>query len=97
MTSNNPPTDKPLVQFEQVTYQHYGKPTPALLDVNLTVRRGSFTLLVGPSGSGKSTLCMLLNGIIPQILEAKFVGKVTVDGQDVSNRHFSGALFFILT
>ncbi|MFT3891479.1 MAG: ABC transporter ATP-binding protein [Anaerolineales bacterium] len=85
MTRTNPSTDKPLVQFDQVTYQHYGKPTPALVDVNLTVRRGSFTLLVGPSGSGKSTLCMLLNGIIPQILGGKLNGTVTVDGHDVSN------------
>ena len=85
MTRNKPPTDKSLVQFDQVTYQHYGKPTPALVDVNLTVRRGSFTLLVGPSGSGKSTLCMLLNGIIPQILGGKLTGTVTVDGHDVSN------------
>jgi energy-coupling factor transport system ATP-binding protein len=84
VTSNNPTPDKPLVQFDQVTYQHYGKPSPALLDLNLTVQRGSFTLLVGPSGSGKSTLCMLLNGIIPQILGGKLVGRVTVDGQDVS-------------
>jgi energy-coupling factor transporter ATP-binding protein EcfA2 len=85
VTKNKTTTDKPLVKFDQVTYQHYGKPTPALLDVSLTVRRGSFTLLVGPSGSGKSTLCMLLNGIIPQILGGKLNGTVTVDGHDVSN------------
>ena len=77
-------TDKPLVQFDRVTYKHYGKTTPALSDINLTVRRGSFTLLVGPSGSGKSTLCMLLNGIIPQILGGELTGTVTVNGQDVS-------------
>ena len=84
MTSDIPITDKPLVQFDQVTYTHYEKTTPALSDIHLTVRRGSFTLLVGPSGSGKSTLCMLLNGIIPQILGGKLTGTVTVDGQDVS-------------
>jgi energy-coupling factor transport system ATP-binding protein len=78
------PTDKPLVQFDQVTYYHYEQTTPALSDINLTVGRGSFTLLVGPSGSGKSTLCMLLNGIIPQILGGKLTGMVIVDGQDVS-------------
>jgi energy-coupling factor transport system ATP-binding protein len=85
VTNPKRPTDKPLVKFDQVTYQHYGKPTPALSDVNLTVQRGSFTLLVGPSGSGKSTLCMLLNGIIPQILGGKLTGTVTVDENDVSN------------
>jgi energy-coupling factor transport system ATP-binding protein len=77
-------TDKPLVQFDQVTYTHYGKTTPALSEINLAVQRGSFTLLVGPSGSGKSTLCMLLNGIIPQILGGELTGTVTVDGQDIS-------------
>lgn len=84
MTSNIDLTDKPLVQFDQVTYYHYEKTTPALSEINLTVRRGSFTLLVGPSGSGKSTLCMLLNGIIPQILGGKLTGTVTVDRQDIS-------------
>lgn len=82
--SLNQITPEPLVRFEQVTYKHYGKPAPALSDVNLTIQRGSFTLLVGPSGSGKSTLCMLLNGIIPQILGGKLTGSVTVDGHDIS-------------
>jgi energy-coupling factor transport system ATP-binding protein len=54
------------------------------MDMNLTIQRGSFTLLVGPSGSGKSTLCMLLNGIIPQILGGKLTGTITVDGHDVA-------------
>ncbi len=72
------------MRFEQVTYKHYGKTAPALTDMNLTIQRGSFTLLVGPSGSGKSTLCMLLNGIIPQILGGKLTGTITVDGHDVA-------------
>lgn len=84
MTGSTLSTDKPLVQFDQVTYTHYEKTTPALSDIHLTVGRGSFTLLVGPSGSGKSTLCMLLNGIIPQILGGELKGTVTVDGHDVS-------------
>src|ERR1043165_3811554 len=86
LTLSNPasPTDDPLIRLLDVTYCHYDKPTPALADINLTIQRGSFTLLVGPSGSGKSTLCMLLNGIIPQILGGKLTGTVTVDGQDVS-------------
>ncbi|MBK8824850.1 MAG: ABC transporter ATP-binding protein [Anaerolineales bacterium] len=84
MTTEIKSIGEPLVRFEQVTYKHYDKPAPALSDVNLTVQRGSFTLLVGPSGSGKSTLCMLLNGIIPQILGGKLTGTVTVEGQDIS-------------
>ncbi|MBI5295543.1 MAG: ABC transporter ATP-binding protein [Chloroflexi bacterium] len=99
MTASPSPAAEPLVQLEGVTYKHYGKTAPSLVDVNLSIRRGSFTLLVGPSGSGKSTLCMLLNGIVPHILGGKLEGHVTVDGQDVSKSkvqnlaHSVGMLF----
>ncbi len=95
----NHSSSTPIVELSGVTYRHYGKTTPALSDVNLTIRRGSFTLLVGPSGSGKSTLCMLLNGIIPHILGGKMEGKVIVDGQNVAESkvqnlaHSVGLLF----
>jgi energy-coupling factor transporter ATP-binding protein EcfA2 len=32
----------------------------ALIDIDLTIARGSFTVLIGPSGSGKTTLLTLL-------------------------------------
>lgn len=54
------------------------------MDINLTIRRGAFTLLVGPSGSGKSTLCMALTGIVPQILGGKLTGAINVNGRDAS-------------
>jgi putative ABC transport system ATP-binding protein len=47
----------------------------ALSDVDLIVRRGEFTALVGPSGSGKSTLLNLLGG-----LDRPSRGEVSVDG-----------------
>ena len=94
------PASSPLIaQFDRVTYWHYGKDQPALTNVNVKIKRGSFTLLVGPSSSGKSTLCMMLNGIIPQLLGGKMEGRVTVDGQDVSDSkvqdlaHSVGILF----
>ncbi|HMZ08708.1 MAG TPA: energy-coupling factor transporter ATPase [Anaerolineales bacterium] len=88
-----------IIHLAGVTYHHYGKTVPALADINIDVKRGSFTLLVGPSGSGKSTLCMLLNGIIPQILGGELQGKVIVNGQDVAeakvqNMAYSVGLLF---
>lgn len=47
----------------------------ALSDVELTVRRGEFTALIGPSGSGKSTLLNLIGG-----LDRPSGGEVCVDG-----------------
>lgn len=88
-----------IIRLSGVTYRHYGKSDPALINLNVSIARGSFTLLVGPSGSGKSTLCMLLNGIIPHILGGKLEGEVIVDGQDAGEAkvqhlaHSVGLLF----
>ena len=84
MTTADPTLEEPIVEFQRVTYTHYAKSAPALSNVNLTIQRGSFTLLVGPSGSGKSTLCQMLNGIIPHVLGGVMTGKIIVNGQDVS-------------
>lgn len=50
-----------------------------LEDVSLTIRRGTFTVLLGPSGSGKSTLLNLI-----AMLDAPTSGKIRVDGTDVT-------------
>jgi energy-coupling factor transporter ATP-binding protein EcfA2 len=84
VTTADPTFEEPIVEFQRVTYTHYAKKAPALSDVNLTIKRGSFTLLVGPSGSGKSTLCQMLNGIIPHVLGGTMIGKIIVNGKDVS-------------
>lgn len=45
------------------TYQMGEVKVHALLDVDLTVYRGEFIVLLGPSGSGKSTLLNILGGL----------------------------------
>ena len=52
----------PLVEARGVSYA-YGS-TPALTEVDLTVREGEFVALVGPNGSGKSTLLRILLGAL---------------------------------
>lgn len=49
-----------------------------LRDVNLTIRRGSFTIIYGPSGSGKSTLLNIIAG-----LEPPTSGTMTFCGADI--------------
>ena len=48
-------------------------------NLNLTIKDGSFTVLVGPSGCGKTTLLRMIDGIGPQTS-----GTVCIDGKDIS-------------
>lgn len=52
----------------------------AVADVNISVPRGSFLVLVGPSGCGKSTMLRMLAG-----LEAPTRGSIAFEGQEVAN------------
>jgi simple sugar transport system ATP-binding protein len=51
---------EPLVELSGV-WKHYG-PTPALKDVDFSVRPGEVVALVGDNGSGKSTLVKTIMG-----------------------------------
>src|SRR5262249_17834023 len=45
------------------TYRAYGVAVPALVGVDLSVRRGELVAVMGPSGSGKTTLLNCLAGL----------------------------------
>src|SRR5438270_9455067 len=51
----------------------------ALDDINLSVRSGTLTALLGPSGGGKSTLLRIVAG-----LEKADQGTVVIDGEDAT-------------
>ncbi|MGI0046156.1 MAG: ABC transporter ATP-binding protein [Nitrosotalea sp.] len=51
----------------------------ALKNINFTVKRGEFTLIVGSSGSGKTTLLNMIG-----LLDRPTSGKVIIDGVDTS-------------
>jgi putative ABC transport system ATP-binding protein len=61
------------------TYQMGEVTVTALVDVDLTVNKGEFIVLLGPSGSGKSTLLNILGG-----LDSPTSGTATFEGQDLS-------------
>ncbi|GGK32304.1 ABC transporter ATP-binding protein [Salinarimonas ramus] len=65
------------VRFEDVRFR-YRADAPALEGIDLVVRPGGTTALVGRSGSGKSTLVAL----VARLYDATH-GRVLVDGQDV--------------
>ena len=56
----------------------YSTAAPVLSNVDIVIRRGSSTALVGPSGGGKTTLADLVLGLLRPT-----IGVVSVDGHDI--------------
>ncbi|MFI8998107.1 amino acid ABC transporter ATP-binding protein [Streptomyces sp. NPDC053542] len=76
----------PMVEIKAVT-KNFG-PVEVLRGIDLTVRTGEVTVVLGPSGSGKSTLLRTINH-----LEKVDGGQVSVDGSLVGYRRSGDKLY----
>lgn len=80
---NEPPAWWPSlggdIVFEDVTIRYAAHLDPALSNINLTIKGGSTTALIGRTGSGKSTLALSLLATTPPA-----EGRIVIDGQDIS-------------
>ena len=72
---------KPIIQFQDFSFQYQAQSEPTLKDINLTIYEGEKVLIIGPSGSGKSTLGQCLNGIIPNIYKGQASGQLLIQDQ----------------
>jgi len=77
---------EPLIRVERLR-KSFGQ-LEVLTDINLEVRRGEVTCIIGPSGSGKSTLLRCLN-----YLEKPTGGAVFLDGEPVGLRWKGNRLY----
>jgi len=59
-----------------------------LRDINLSVRPGDVTCIIGSSGSGKSTLLRCIN-----LLETPTTGEVLFHGKDITKGHMDAASY----
>ncbi len=75
--ADGPSPSRGHVRFEGVSFG-YRDDHLALREVDLELRPGTITALVGPSGSGKSTLARLL----PRFYDVT-AGRITIDGSDL--------------
>ena len=75
------------ISVRNVTYTYPEQDTSALRDVSLEVEKGEYLVIMGPNGAGKTTLCVLLNGVIPNVLGGKMRGVVEVMGLDTRRHH----------
>lgn len=60
--------------FENVSYRYPGAETPALADINLSIKKHSINAFVGSSGAGKSTMADLLLCFLLPTAGAMYVG-----------------------
>ncbi|HEC35449.1 MAG TPA: ATP-binding cassette domain-containing protein [Anaerolineae bacterium] len=75
------------ISVRNVTYMYPGQDMPALRDVSLEIREGEYLVVMGPNGAGKTTFCLLLNGVIPNVLGGKLWGRTEVMGLDTRRHH----------
>jgi len=76
---------KPVIQFENYSFQYRSQTAPTLHEINLTIYEGEKILIVGPSGSGKSTLGHCLNGLVPFSYKGEVLGSLKICGEDAKD------------
>lgn len=74
---------KPLIIFDNFTFQYDSQAESTLCDLNLTIYEGEKIAVVGPSGSGKSTFAQCINGLIPHSFAGDVQGSVKINGKDL--------------
>lgn len=71
----------PLIEFRDV-YRSYGQGETefyAVENINFTINRGEFVVILGQSGAGKSTVLNMIGGI-----DQPTKGSLIIDGDDIS-------------
>ncbi len=70
-------------------YFGYKKSDLVLKDINLEIKKGSFTAITGPSGAGKTTLCKAMTGIVPFYMGGRYSGDVSLFGESTKGKRVS--------
>ncbi|MBQ6470101.1 MAG: ABC transporter ATP-binding protein [Lachnospiraceae bacterium] len=79
-------TDINAAEMRDVVFRYFEKGKRNILDhTDLTVRKGSITVLMGSSGCGKSTLAAVLAGLYPENGGYIESGTIRLFGEDVSS------------
>ena len=89
-----------MLEFKNfsLAYENYeGKENKIFDNINLSFEKGSINVISGESGSGKSSFIKIINGIIPEINNAKISGQVLFDGKNLFDENITDRSQYIST
>jgi len=69
-----------LINLSDIKKVYPGSKEPVIEGLNLSIKKGSFTVLLGPSGCGKTTLLRMIAG-----LESVTDGIITLEGENITH------------
>lgn len=69
----------PAIALQNFSYA-YNHPNKVLDNINISIEKGSFSVVLGPSGAGKTTLCLAVAGAVPHYFGGSSAGNVHVAG-----------------
>lgn len=72
-----------VIEIKNYSWKYINTRTPAIHDINLRIKEGSFVGIIGPNGAGKTTLSYSMNGLIPGQYNGVKKGTVDVFGLEV--------------
>ncbi|NUE98081.1 energy-coupling factor transporter ATPase [Lactobacillus melliventris] len=71
-------TTDSIIKIKNVSFTYPESGTPAIDNISLDIKRGSWTSIIGHNGSGKSTIIRLINGLL--VPDEKGKPEIEVDG-----------------
>ena len=74
-----------MVKISVQNLDFYYGPQRTLQNVSMDIMECEITALIGPSGCGKSTFLRCLNRMNDTIPDTRVVGRIALDGQDISD------------
>ncbi len=81
-----------MIDLKDVSYAYPDTDHYVLSHVNMAVKPGTVTGIVGASGSGKTTLAKIISGFIPHVDGGELSGSVVVDGATIADVTLSEAV-----
>lgn len=89
-----------MLEFKNFSLEYEdinGEKSKILKNINLNFIKGSVNVITGESGSGKSSIIKVINGIIPEITNAKISGELKFKGENLLDKSITERSRFIST